>query len=60
MEKAAVFSYIRSKGLYAGIEITGTVSCFRPYLEAQADCAGICGEIRREWSDVSLEWSKSW
>lgn len=25
MEKAAVFSYIRSKGLYAGIEITGTV-----------------------------------
>jgi len=25
-EKAAVFSYIRSKGLYAGIEITGTVS----------------------------------
>jgi hypothetical protein len=27
-EKAAVFSYIRSKGLYAGIEITGTVSDF--------------------------------
>lgn len=28
-EKAAVFSYIRSKGLYAGIEITGTVSLRR-------------------------------
>ena len=30
-EQAAVFSYIRSKGLYAGIEITGTVSFQFPY-----------------------------
>lgn len=29
-EQAAVFSYIRSKGLYAGIEITGTVSSRSP------------------------------
>jgi hypothetical protein len=36
MEKASVFSYIRSKGLYAGIEITGTVSA-----ETLLRCSGL-------------------
>lgn len=59
-EQAAVFSYIRSKGLYAGIEITGTVSSQLPVVRIAADSIGVCGEIRREWSYVSLERNQSW
>jgi lipid-binding SYLF domain-containing protein len=59
-EQAAVFSYIRSKGLYAGIEITGTVSSRSVVVRSTADKVGVRGEVRREWSYVSLERGQSW